>query len=119
MRNADIAAAFSELAERLALTDTKPFRYLAYTKAAELFAQLPQSVQQLSERGELGELDGVGPAIVEKVAQLVETGTFPALERARADVDDTLLALTRLPGVGPATARKIFALLDGESFESL
>jgi DNA polymerase (family 10) len=119
MRNAEIAAVFTELADRLALTDAKPFRYLAYTRAAELFAHLPQSVQLLSERGQLGELDGVGPAIVEKVEQLLATGTFPALERARADVDDTLLALTRLPGVGPATARKIHATIDGESFEAL
>jgi DNA polymerase (family 10) len=119
MRNDDIAAAFDELADRLALTDAKPYRYMAYRRAATTFRELTQSAALLSEEGRLREIDGVGEAIDEKVRELIATGTFPALERARADVDDTLLALVALPGIGPATARKVYAELDGESFDSL
>src|SRR5689334_10828945 len=108
MRNSDIADAFAELADRLALTDLKPYRYMAYRKAESIFRDLGESVQVLSEEGRLTEIDGIGPAIEEKVAALLAEGTFPALERAREEVPDTLLALTRLPGVGPATARKVF-----------
>lgn len=119
MRNDDIAAAFTELADRLALTDEKPYRYMAYRKAATTFAELTQSAALLSAEGRLREIEGVGPAIDEKVRELIATGTFPALERARADVSDTLLELVALPGIGPATARKAFAQLDGEGFDSL
>jgi DNA polymerase (family 10) len=117
--NAEIADAFAELADRLALTDEKPFRYMAYRKAAQTLRELGHSVAVLSEAGRLREVEGIGPAIEEKVAQLIETGTFPALDRAREQVDDTLLELTRLPGVGPATARKVHAAVDGEGFGSL
>jgi DNA polymerase (family 10) len=119
MRNPEIADAFTELADRLALTDTKPFRYMAYRTAASTFRELDESVAVLSGEGRLRDIDGIGPAIEEKVELLLATGSFPALDEARAQVDDTLLTLTRLPGIGPATAKKVFAALDGESFESM
>src|SRR5688572_28200543 len=119
MRNVDIADAFAELADRLALTDLKPYRYMAYRRAEKIFRQLGDSLATLSEEGRLIEIDGVGPAIEEKVRALLAEGTFPALERAREEVPDTLLELTRLPGVGAATARKVYAATDGEQFESL
>jgi DNA polymerase (family 10) len=119
MQNAEIADAFAELADRLALTDEKPFRYMAYRKADTTFRELGASVAVLSREGRLREIEGIGPAIEEKVEQLLATGTFPALERAREEVDDTLLELTRLPGIGPATARKVYAAVDGEGFNSL
>ncbi|MCW2922036.1 MAG: hypothetical protein JWL76_1910 [Thermoleophilia bacterium] len=119
MRNAEIADAFTELADRLAIIDPKPYRWMAYRKAADTFRDLGDSVAVLSDEGRLGEVEGVGPAIEEKVRDLLASGTFKALERAREDVPDTLLALTRLPGVGPATAKKVHAALDGESFASL
>jgi DNA polymerase (family 10) len=119
MRNAEIADAFDELADRLAILDPKPYRWMAYRRAAGTFRDLGDSIAVLSDEGRLSEIDGVGPAIEEKVRELLATGTFPALERAREDVPETLLALTRLPGVGPATAKKVHAAVDGESFESL
>lgn len=119
MRNAEIADAFAELADRLALTDLKPFRYLAYRTADTTFRELAESVEVLSREGRLRELDGVGEAIAEKVEQLLATGTFDALERAREDVSDTLLALTRLPGIGPATAKKVFSATDEATFDEL
>jgi DNA polymerase (family 10) len=92
---------------------------MAYRKAEGIFRELGDSVAVLSQEGRLTEIDGIGPAIEEKVELLLQTGTFPALERAREEVDDTLLALTTLPGIGAATARKVFAATDGEGFESL
>ncbi|MCW2928715.1 MAG: hypothetical protein JWM86_2683 [Thermoleophilia bacterium] len=119
MRNAEIADAFAELADRLALTDEKPFRYMAYRRAETLFREMGESVATLSAEGRLREVEGVGPAIDEKVSALIATGTFPALERARGDVPDTLLRLTRLSGVGPSTAHKVYAATGEASFESL
>src|SRR5687768_6858583 len=113
MRNAEIADAFDELASRLAILDPKPYRWMAYRKAADTFRDLGDSVAVLSDEGRLGEVPGVGKAIEEKVHELLVSGTFPALERAREDVPDTLLALTRLPGVGGATAKKVYEATDG------
>ena len=84
--NAEIAAAFTELADRMAVTESKPFRLMAYSKAADLFEGLPDSVEVLAREGRLGDLPGIGPAIRDKVVAFVETGTFPALEKSRAEV---------------------------------
>ncbi|MBC7461307.1 MAG: hypothetical protein H7287_08085 [Thermoleophilia bacterium] len=111
MRNHEIAAAFDELADRLALQDEKPFRYMAYRAASKLFRSLGESVQQRSQSGTLIELDGVGPAIDEKVRELLATGTFPALDTARAAVPDAMLELNRIAGIGPKSAQKIYAAL--------
>lgn len=119
MRNDEIAAAFEELADRLALTDEKPYRYLAYRRAATTFRELADSAAVLSGEGRLRDVPGIGPAIDEKVRELLASGTFPALERARADVDDVLLELVSLPGIGPATARKAHAALGSASFAEL
>jgi DNA polymerase (family 10) len=119
MRNAEIADAFDELADRLAILDPKPYRWMAYRKAAGTFRDLGDSVAVLSGEGRLGEIEGVGPAIEEKVDTLLRTGSFPALDKARDAVPETLLELTRLRGVGPATAKKVYEATDHESFDSL
>ena len=119
MRNHEIAAAFDELSDRLALQDEKPYRYMAYRAASKAFRSLGESVAQRSEAGTLLELEGVGPAIEEKVRQLLETGTFPALDKARAAVPDALLELVHIQGIGPKSAQKIYAALDGETVDSL
>ncbi|MCW2974405.1 MAG: hypothetical protein JWN72_2678 [Thermoleophilia bacterium] len=119
MRNHEIAAAFDELADRLALQDEKPYRYMAYRAASKLFRSMGESVQQRSEAGTLIELEGVGPAIDEKVRELLATGTFPALDKARAAVPDDMLALNRIAGIGPKSAQKIHAALAGRSVDEL
>ena len=82
--NAEIAATFTELADRMAVTESKPFRLMAYRKAADLFASLPDSVEVLAREGRLGELPGVGPAIVKKVDDLLERGRRALADRDRA-----------------------------------
>lgn len=115
MRNSEIASLFDELAERIALLDGKPFRAAAYARAADLFRSLHISAAKLSQQGKLGELDGVGPAIEQKVAEALETGTFTALDDARAQVPDGLIELVRIPGVGEKTARRIWAELEAQT----
>lgn len=114
--NAEIAAAFTELADRMAVTESKPFRLMAYHKAAELFATLPDSLEVLAREGTLKDLPGVGPAIREKVESLLATGTFPALEKSRAEVPDGLLALTKVSGVGVKTAVKVWNDVGAQTF---
>lgn len=117
--NTRIAAVFAELGERLQLIDDKPFRALAYVRAAQTFRDLPQSIAAMSREGRLGDLDGIGPAIIGKVEDLLTTGTFDALEEARASVPDGLVVLNRLPGIGPATAKRIWRELDATTLDEV
>ena len=81
--NAEIAGRFELLADLLELDGAVAYRYLAYRKAAKTLRETPESVARLSEQGRLRELPGVGAAIADKVAELLETGNISALEQAR------------------------------------
>ena len=114
--NHELAAAFTELADRLELVESSPYRWLAYRKAAAALGELGESAAQMAQSGELLEVPGMGPATVEKVRSYAQTGTFPALDRAREQVPDGLLELTRVQGIGAKTARLIWDTTQATSF---
>jgi DNA polymerase (family 10) len=111
MTNPEIAAALEELADRLVLGGEPALRVNVYRRAAELFRAELRSISLLSAQGELTEFDGIGPAIAEKVEMLVTTGSFPALDRARIEISDTLVSLIQLPGIGAKTAHTIVGIV--------
>lgn len=112
LTNYEIAQSFTELADRLDIAGESRNRVSAYRRAADTFAGMQQSVELLSHEGTITSLPGIGKAIAEKVHVYIETGTFEALQQARADVPDGLLFLTGVTGVGPATARKVWETLE-------
>jgi len=116
LTNAEIAAVFSELAERTAVVESQPYRYMAYNRAARAIADSPVSVARLAEEGRTREIPGIGQAIAEKIDDYMKTGTFRALDRVRAEVPDGLLALTRVAGIGRQTALKVWASLGAASW---
>lgn len=117
--NAQIAAVFTELAERLAVVETQPYRWLAYQKAAAAIRDAPVAVARLAADGRTREVPGIGKAIAEKIDALLATETFPALERARREVPDGLLALTQVEGIGARTAQRVWRELDASSWEDV
>jgi DNA polymerase (family 10) len=106
--NVRIARAFDELADLLELLGDSEFKCRAYRVFAERARGLEESIAELSARGELAELSGVGRAIASKVDELERTGTCDALERARARVPATLRDVLRVPGLGIKTVRKLW-----------
>lgn len=101
MDNRALAGLLDELAELESFQGANPFKVRAYRNAAETLRDLDADAATLHAAGTLGELPGIGPAIVEKVGQALETGTIEALERARAAVDINVATLSKLPGLGP------------------
>jgi DNA polymerase (family X) len=108
VNNADVARAFDELADLLELAGENPFKLRAYRNFAETARELREELADVAARAELTGIDGVGDAIAAKVEQLLGTGTFGALEKARAAVPLSLLELMKLPGFGPKTVRTVW-----------
>ena len=115
--NGEIAARFELLADLLELDGAVPYRYLAYRKGARSLRETPESIAGLSRAGRLRELDGVGAAIADKVAELLDTGSISALDKLEAQTPPGVVPLMRIPGIGPKTARRIFADLGLVTFE--
>jgi DNA polymerase (family 10) len=83
--NAEIAKVFHEIADLLERKKESPFKIRAYRRAAESFLQLPDSLDQVMQRGELRDIPGVGEAIAKKTAELLTTGRLEYYERLLAE----------------------------------
>ncbi len=85
------------------------FKIRAYTNAARALETFSGDLEQLSKEERLGEIDGVGKAIAEKITEMLETGKLGFYERLKAEFPAGLFELFELQGLGP---KKIRALWD-------
>jgi DNA polymerase (family X) len=118
-RNAEIAAAMTELATLYELDGAVRYRVLAYREAARVIDQSPVSVADLALEGRATELPGIGATLQGKIVDLVETGEIPAATKLKTRFPASLVEVTRLPGVGAKTARRLYDELGVTSLEDL
>ncbi|MBE0548878.1 MAG: DNA polymerase/3'-5' exonuclease PolX [Rubrivivax sp.] len=120
VHNADIAAVFSEIADRLEIEDANPFRVRAYRNAARMVGELGRSVRTMVEQGaDLDALPGIGPDLAGKMREIVATGSCALLERLRKELPPTITELLALPGIGPKRVRALHHELDVQTIEQL
>jgi DNA polymerase (family 10) len=117
--NAEIAAAFDELAVLYELDGAVKYRVLAYTAAAKAIRESPVSVAELAAEGRATEIPGVGKTLAEKIAMLLEAGEIPAAVKLKAKFPATLIEVTRVPGLGAKTARRLYDELGVASLHDL
>jgi DNA polymerase (family 10) len=117
--NAEIAAAFDELADLYELDGAVIHRVLAYRNAARTVREASRSVAGLTREGRVTELAGIGATLEEKIRALAEEGTIPATAKLRARFPAGLVAVTHLPGLGPKKARRLFDELGVDSLDAL
>jgi DNA polymerase (family X) len=107
--NIEVAQQFDELADRLLLDGESWFKVSAYKRAAQTLTDLEQPVQELSARGRLQSLSGVGDAIARKIDDYLETGHIPLLDRERAQQPPGQLDLMRQTCLTPRRVRALAA----------
>src|SRR5215211_1095709 len=98
MSNAQIAAAFEELADLYELDGAVQYRVIAYRTAAKSVRDASVSVMQLARDGRVTELSGIGKTLEEKLRALDETGDIPAAQRLRGKFPGGLISIMHLPG---------------------
>jgi DNA polymerase (family 10) len=102
--NAAIADQLERLAGLLDLSGASFYSVRAYRRAAETIRSLPAPVEELVRTGQARALRGIGPAIEERLRELVETGRLAELDELESDVQPELVALGRLVGLSPKRA---------------
>jgi DNA polymerase (family X) len=110
--NAEIAAAFDELAVLYELDGAVRYRVLAYSTAAKAIRESPVSVAELAAAGRTTEIPGVGKTLAEKIDALLEKGEIPAAVKLKAKFPPTLIEVTRVPGLGAKTAKRLYDELE-------
>lgn len=119
MKNADIAAAFDELATLYELDGAVVYRVVAYRNAAKAIRDSGVSVAELARQGRAEELPGIGKTIAEKIEALLADGEIPAAAKLKQRIPEGLIAVTRIPGLGPKRARALHDELGIETVEQL
>jgi len=105
--NEEVAAAFDEMAELLAIRGENPFRVRAYQRAAQVVRGLARPLGQLQREQGLDELPGIGADLAAKIDELLRTRKLRALEQLRRHVPTGLRELLRLPGLGAVRVRAL------------
>jgi DNA polymerase (family 10) len=102
VHNADIAAIFEEIADRLEIRGDNPFRIRAYRNAARSVGEFGREFKTLIEAGgELPKLPGIGADLAAKIHEIVTTGHCAALDRLRKEMPAAITELLKVPGLGP------------------
>lgn len=114
--NAAVAGVFEEIADYLELAGDNPFKIRAYRRAAEAIANLEGPVEELSENGQLENVEGMGTATVAKTKEFLATGQVRLLQYLRSQYPPGLLDVLRVQGLGP---KKVALLYKERGIDSL
>ncbi|WP_318570636.1 DNA polymerase/3'-5' exonuclease PolX [Salinigranum marinum] len=118
MKNQEIATTLREIADFLEIQEVE-YKPRAYRTAARNLESLSEDIEDIYERGELEEIEGVGESISEKIAEYLETGELEYYEDLKADLPVDIEAITSVEGVGPKTAKKLYLELDVQTLDDL
>ena len=119
LTNAQIAAAFEELADLYELDGAVQYRVIAYRNAARTVRDSAVSVAALAREGKVTTLPNIGRTLEEKLLALEETGDIPAAVKLRAKIPVGLVSVMHLPGFGPKRARRLYDELGVDSLDAL
>lgn len=114
--NSEVVSLLEKMALLLELSGENPFKVRAYTRAARTVELLSETVGTLVQEERLGEVEGIGKAIEEKISEFVTTGRSTYCEQLTSHFPATLFELFELQGLG---AKKIHQLYKELSISSL
>jgi len=119
VKNLELAWILEEIGDLLELQGESPFKVRAYRRAARSVELLPEDIETVWRRGELGRIEGVGKAIEAKIDEWLGTGTMTFYEALKQQLPPGLRELTRVPGVGPKMAQLLYRELDIHGLDDL
>ena len=120
VHNAELAAAFEEIADLLELQNENPFRVRAYRNAARIVGALRFDVaSELSKGRDLPRLQGIGADLAGKIREIATTGSCELLRRLRDAAPKGITALLQVPGLGPRRVGLLYGKLRIRSVEQL
>jgi len=107
-RNSDVARLLEEIGDLLEIKGESGFRVNAYRQAARRIEGLREPIEQIHSEGRLQDIQGVGPALDQKISEYLTTGSLVYVEKLRAEFPPGLQELLNVPGLGPRKARLVF-----------
>lgn len=119
MQNHDVARILREIGSILEIKGENPFKIRAYENAARTIEGLSKELRAYVEEDTLGDLPGIGPAIEEKIKELVATGKLRFYEELCAEVPPGVCELLQIPFLGGKKIKTLWQELGITSMEAL
>ncbi|HJS47412.1 MAG TPA: PHP domain-containing protein [Gemmatimonadales bacterium] len=113
------AQVLEQIAAFLELQGENPFRIRAFRTAAKAVAGVGTDLRAALGAGALASTKGVGPATLEIVREVADTGRSTLLEELREQVPSGLVEMLAISGLGVAKIRQIHEVLGIESIPEL
>ncbi len=118
MKNKDVVDILLKFADVLEFKGEAPFKVNAYRRAAWNISDV-EDVEKLWREGRLGDVPGVGKALVEKLDQFFRTGHIRQLDEHLENVPKDLFDLLSIQNFGPKTAALAYKELGVETVDDL
>lgn len=119
MSNEEICTLLKNIGRLLELKGENPFKTRAYLNAARSIEGLSEPIAKRVENNTLGEIEGIGKALQNKIGTLVKEGQLDYYETLRAEFPDDILDLLDLNGLGPKKAKVLYEQLGVASLDGL
>ncbi len=119
MEKAQVARVLDEIAVLLELQGENPFKVRAYQTGARAVESLEKPLEELVATGEIGNVPGIGRALAEKVATLVQTGRLKFYDDLKASIPPGLIEMLEVPGMGPKKIKTVYEKLGIETLAEL
>ena len=114
-----VAEVLKEIGVLLELKGENPFKTRAYVNGARTLEGLTEPLETLIQEERLGEVKGIGKALVEKITELVETGELEYYTNLKASIPAGLIEMLDVQGMGPKKVKALHDKLGIESIEAL
>ncbi len=119
MDKKDVSSILEEIGSILEIKGENPFKCRAYHNASRVVDGLQEDLTVLVDSGRLGEIQGIGSALTEKITELVRTGHLAYYEELKASLPPGLLQMMNIQGVGPKKVKALYEKLGIKSIVSL
>ena len=118
MSNAELAAAFKQLAQVMEYLGENSFKIRSYTRVADTLKKGAGDFASLS-RDELLATEGIGEAIADKIIELTQRGQLELYERLASRMPTVALELLGVKGLGVKKVRQLVQELEVSSIGEL
>ena len=119
MTKDEVGAVLEAITQLLELKGENPFKIRAYQNAARAIETYTGNLEADAREGRLTDIPGIGAAIAEKIATLVQTGHLPYYEELKAEFPPGIFDLFELMGLGPKKIRALYDQLGIDSLDAL
>ena len=107
-----IADLLESIAQMLELKGENIFKIRAYTNAARAVETYPGDLAVAAAENRLGDIQGIGRAIADKLTELIVTGQLAYYEALKAEFPPGIFELFDLQGLGPKKIKAVWEKLN-------